>query len=220
MLGRIVSTAPTESLWGTATTIGEQALDVLIEKIHEVKRARKVLSLVTSDLQGAFNEVHTKVLCGRLRQRLIPDDLTKWIKDFCSGRQGSIVVGKHCTTQRQIEHVGISQGSPLSPILFIFYKANLVGQRINRKEGSVGFVNDYTTWVTSNSEEEATAFLQATIMPKATRWAEESGVTFEADKTGFIHFTRGQGDPYTPLRFGDVDIYPQPHVKILSLIHI
>jgi len=72
--------------------------------------------------------------------------------------------------------------------------------------------------VTSSSEEEATAILQATIIPKATRWAVDSGATFEADKTGFIHFTRGQGGPYTPLRFGDVDIYPHPQVKILGVL--
>jgi len=72
--------------------------------------------------------------------------------------------------------------------------------------------------VTSNSEEEATAVLQVTIIPKAVRWAKESGATFEAEKTGFIHFTRGQGGPYTPLRFGDVEIYPQLQVKILGVL--
>jgi len=98
----------------------EQALDVLVEKIHEAKRRGRILSLVTFDVQGAFNGVHTKVLCRRLRHRLVPHDLIRWIRDFCSNRQGSIMVGRHLTEKRRIDHAGIPQGSPLSPILYIF----------------------------------------------------------------------------------------------------
>ena len=99
-LAEVYHLLPQNHFGGRRRPSCEQALDVVIEKIQEAKRARRVLSLVTFDVQGAFNGVHTKVLCDRLQQRLSPDNLTKWIEDFCSGRQGSIVVGKHCTAQR------------------------------------------------------------------------------------------------------------------------
>jgi len=55
----------------------EQALNVLVEKIHDAGRVGKVLSLVTFDIQGAFNGVCTDTLCQRLQQR--------WVKKSRSG---------------------------------------------------------------------------------------------------------------------------------------
>jgi hypothetical protein len=40
----------------------EQALNVLVKKIYQVWRRGKILSLVSFDVKGAFNGVHTRVL--------------------------------------------------------------------------------------------------------------------------------------------------------------
>lgn len=45
-----------------------QALDVLVKKIFEAWKGKRVLSLVTFDVQGAFNVVHPAVLECRLRE--------------------------------------------------------------------------------------------------------------------------------------------------------
>jgi hypothetical protein len=37
-----------------------------------------------------------------------------------------------------------TQGSPLSPILFLFFNSDLVQCTINRNGGSIAFVDDYT----------------------------------------------------------------------------
>jgi hypothetical protein len=50
----------------------EQAINVLVERIYEAWRNRKVVSLVTFDVQGAFNGVNPRVLEARLEQRGIP----------------------------------------------------------------------------------------------------------------------------------------------------
>lgn len=57
----------------------EQALNLLVEKIHEAWRVYKILSLVSFDVQGVFNGVHPSVLAERLRERRVPGDMVTWI---------------------------------------------------------------------------------------------------------------------------------------------
>jgi hypothetical protein len=51
-----------------------------------------VLSLVNFDVKGAYNRVAKEVLIQRLESRRMPQDLVRWIGDFCANRQASIVV--------------------------------------------------------------------------------------------------------------------------------
>jgi hypothetical protein len=47
-----------------------------------------------------------------------------------------------------VGEAGLPQGSPLSPILFLFFNTDLVQHKLDTKGGSMGFVDDYTAWVT------------------------------------------------------------------------
>ncbi|THY82462.1 hypothetical protein D6C95_08752 [Aureobasidium pullulans] len=64
------------------------------------------------------------------------------------------------------------------------YNANLVEQANDRYGGSIGFIDDYTTWVVGPTAVLNTQKIQRTVIPKAEAWARESGATFEAEKTG------------------------------------
>ena len=198
----------------------EQALDVLVEKIFEAWKGGRVLSLVTFDVQGAFNGVHPAVLEERLRERSVPEKMVRWIRSFCEGRTGSVVVGNYTSDCVAIRHAGIPQGSPLSPILYIFYNAGLVESRVDRRGGSLGFVDDFTAWRTGRSYVETTARLPAEVLQPAARWSEESGATFEASKTGFIHFDRRpkDGEPKPALHFFESEVKAQDAIKILGVI--
>ena len=118
-----------------------------------------------------------------------------------------------------IQHAGIPQGSPLAPSLHIFYKANLVESQITAQGGSIGFIDDYTAWAAARTPEESTQLLQSTIILRAEQWAQASGATFEADKTGLVHFTRPQGktDGQTALQFQGHTIVPKAHFKVLGV---
>jgi hypothetical protein len=46
-----------------------------------------MLSLVSFDVRGAFNGIHTRVLTPRLAERTVPNPMVEWIGDFVSNRQ-------------------------------------------------------------------------------------------------------------------------------------
>ena len=58
---------------------------------------------------------------------------------------------------------GLPQGSPLSPVLFLFYNADLVERKISNKEGAIAFVDDYTAWVVGESAEANIVSLKKVI---------------------------------------------------------
>ncbi|KAM0724078.1 hypothetical protein Q7P37_000258 [Cladosporium fusiforme] len=125
----------------------EQALLLLQERIYSAWRSKKMVSLVSFDVKGAYNGVYKDRLLQRLRGRGIPSDLVNWICAFCSERTATIVVNGQVSAVRDLEQAGLPQGSPLSPILFLFFNADLVQQRIDQNGGAIAFVDDYTAWV-------------------------------------------------------------------------
>jgi hypothetical protein len=106
-----------------------------------------------------------------------------------------------------------------SPILYAFYDANVVQGCINKSEGSTGFIDDYSAWVTGTSAVKNTRKLQMQLLYRAKEWPRESGAVSEADKTASIHFIRVlQPDQRLPSHqvFGSKTIAPKCSVKILG----
>ncbi|KAK4151069.1 hypothetical protein C8A00DRAFT_36302 [Chaetomidium leptoderma] len=79
----------------------------------------------------------------------------------------------------------------MSPILFLFFNADLVQHKIDANGGSTAFVGDYTAWVAGLSAEANRAGIQA-IIDKALDWERQSGAQFECEKTAIVHFTRNK----------------------------
>ena len=109
----------------------EQALNVLVERIYQAWRGGKILTLISFDVKGAFNGVHSKLLEHRLAARRVPKPMVEWIGNFCTGRHASVTVGRFESEVAEIEYAGIPQGSPLSPLLYVFYNADLVEKSID-----------------------------------------------------------------------------------------
>jgi hypothetical protein len=138
-----------------------------------------------------------------------------------SNRTATVTLDTFESEMQPIAQAGIPQGSPLSPILYIFYNANIVEQPIDKTQGALGFVDDYSPWVVGDDVDQNIQALQTSIIPKAERWARESGATFEPSKTGLVHFTRRpkEGEQNGPdLQFQGRDIAPSEHIKLLGVI--
>ena len=196
----------------------EQALLMLQSRIYDAWRQKKVLSLLSFDVKGAYNGVAKERLLQRMRARRVPEEIVAWTGAFCSDRSASIVVNGREIESREIAAPGLPQGSPLSPILFLFYNADLVQRQITSSRGAMAFVDDYTVWTATNTIEQNYADLRGFI-EEAEAWERRSGATFEGDKTAFIHFTR------TPDRASDDGVLvkgqrvdPSQHIKLLGVI--
>jgi hypothetical protein len=129
----------------------EQALILLQENIYQAWRSKRVLSLVSFNVKRAYNGVCKERLLERLSARGIPTNLINWIEAFCSNRTALVMINRHNTPDTALQQVGLPQGSLLSPILFLFFNADLVQRRIDRNGGAIAFVDDYTVWVTRTS---------------------------------------------------------------------
>ncbi|KJZ69096.1 hypothetical protein HIM_11503 [Hirsutella minnesotensis 3608] len=153
-----------------------------------------------------------------MKARGIPAELVRWIDAFCSERTASLVVNGYTSEQRELPQAGLPQGSPLSPILFLFFNADLVQRRIKAESGSIAFVDDYSAWVTGPTAEANREGIQA-IIDDALKWEARSGATFEADKTTIVHFTRAtvrNSDKSFLIRGQEVQ--PKKNAKILGVI--
>jgi ribonuclease HI len=209
---------PTNHFGARKQRSAEQALMVLQEYIYVAWRRHHVVSLVSFDVKAAYNGVYKQRLLQRLRARGIPDDLVRWIEGFCSNRTATIQVNGQSSETQSLPQAGLPQGSPLSPILYLFFNADLVQRQIDANGGAIAFIDDFTAWVASPTVELNRNRLQA-IIDSALDWEQRSGATFEADKTAIIHFTRNAkkltNEPFT---IKGRDVYPKDHVKILGLV--
>ena len=131
-LGKVLESVVAERISYAAETFGllpanhfgarkqrsaEQAVLILQEHIYKAWRSRKVLSLISFDVKGAYNGVYKERLLQRLQARGIPSTIVRWISAFCSERTATIRVNGYTSPQQQLPQAGLPQGSPLSPIL-------------------------------------------------------------------------------------------------------
>jgi hypothetical protein len=93
-----------------------------------------------------------------MKARGIPEELCRWTEAFCSQRTASIQINGQSSEIRNLP-----QGSPLSPILFLFFNADLVQRRIDCHGGAIAFVDDFTAWVTGPTAQSNRGRIEAII---------------------------------------------------------
>lgn len=116
---------PRTHLGARRAVSSEHALHYLVERIYAAWNKGKVATTLLLDVSGAFDNVSRPRLLHNLRSKRIDERIVRWIESFLSNRTTILKTKEHETDKVDIT-VGIPQGSPLSPILFLFYNAPLL----------------------------------------------------------------------------------------------
>ena len=185
---------------------------MLSEKIMNAWKERDVYSVVFMDVAGAFNNVHHKRLLHNLKKRRIPDFMVKWIGNFLSDRQRF----NGTDTERITIDAGVPQGSPISPILYLFYNADLLDVPGSRGL-SLGFIDDIAYGVQGESDVHNARELERMLM-KAEKWREGHGARFETMKYVLTHFTRSRTTPTANITITGTTIEPSQEARYLGVI--
>jgi hypothetical protein len=119
--------------------------------------------LVSFNIKGAYNGVFKDRLLQRLKARGIPKGLIRWIDTFCSNRTATITVNSYTSALQELSQASLPQGSLLSPILFLFFNADLVQSKIDSNGGSIIFIDNYSAWVTGLTAEDNREGIRAII---------------------------------------------------------
>ncbi|KDN71119.1 putative zinc knuckle, partial [Colletotrichum sublineola] len=142
-----------------------------------------------------------------------------WIASFLGSRETEIHVDGFRSETYRI-NTGIPQGSPLSPILYLFYNADLLDS-CNEAEGTTatGFIDDVAILAVGDSTEDTCQKLQEALR-KAEAWALTHASVFAPEKFQLTHFTRARTrfNTDTTLQSQWGEIRPKTTCKYLGLI--
>ena len=115
---------------------------------------------------------------------------------------------------------GISQGNPLSMILYLYYNADVLDVAHGQHELGLGYVNDMAFVVAAKSFCEAHCILGNMMShPEGgNTWSLSHNSRFEASKSILVDFSCSKGIEHPPMWLGGTRITPQPAHKFLGIM--
>ncbi|KAM6513286.1 hypothetical protein FALCPG4_18932 [Fusarium falciforme] len=192
------------------------ATDLVAALIHDIEEAfarKKVATLVTMDIQGAFDTVMCNRLVLRLREQGWPDHLARWAESFMRDRSARVRYQDTLTPFTPLQ-CGLPQGSPVSPILFLLYTEPIY--RLGNPQGRFGYADDTAILSIGDTVDESAAMASSAIA-EMVRWGAENGVSFDPKKTEVMHFSRGKLRTAPAVRHGDVEKHPESALRWLGI---
>ncbi|TDZ24501.1 putative RNA-directed DNA polymerase from transposon X-element [Colletotrichum orbiculare MAFF 240422] len=185
---------------GRCTT---QALEIMVNAIYRNwsardggKKCERFVSIMALDMTGAYDHVVREVLLRIMADLGVPSWIIRFVLSFLSMRSTTICIPGY-ESQAFWINIGIPQGSPLSPVLFVLFSIPIIKKLKTRHYGFPGlpplldmmlgaFVDDITVLVASTSHQN-NCLLLAHFYKGLTEFARELGISFGHAKTQVLH---------------------------------
>jgi ribonuclease HI len=141
------------------------------------------------------------------------------VASFLQDRETAVRIGDF-TLESSTVSTGIPQGSRVSPILFLFYNADLLDacENISLRTSATGFVDDINILTHSTSTEQNCLSLQR-IHLACEEWARRHGAAFDPAKYDLIHFSRApkRFNMKATLRIDNATLEPKSEIRVLGV---
>ncbi|KAM4055553.1 reverse transcriptase (RNA-dependent DNA polymerase) [Hirsutella rhossiliensis] len=192
------------------------AVDLVAALVHDIEEAfarKQVATLVTMDIEGAFDTVLRNRLILRLRQQGWPSNVARWAGSFMHDRTACIRY-QDVTTPSSPLQCGLPQGSPASPILFLLYTEPVY--RLSSPKGRFGYADDTAILCVGNNLEE-TARKASRHVHELMEWGTENAIAFDPKKTEVMHFSRTKPRTAPPVFHGEMEKRPECAMRWLGI---
>ena len=186
---------PEDHIGARKTRSTEHAIHTLLERIYKAheqadKGYHRVATLLMLDASGAFDNVHHNRLVECLARRRLPAPVVVWIREWLRDRRTKLRLPEGESDWISLKY-GIPQGSSLSPILWLFYNADLLdeilGAADSQEVSTTAWVDDTGILIVGNTAAENCRILEQ-IHYRAANWATRYGCVFAPDKYEIMHF--------------------------------
>ena len=196
------------------------ALELLTEQIHAVwaQDPSLVASVLSLDISRAYDYVSHERLLHNLRKARLPGWICEFTGSFLTDRITHLALPGFTSDAIPTTN-GIPQGSSLSPILFLYFAAELLTMVGGGATSTLGFVEDTNIVTFSKTTEENCRALER-AHEDCARWAKTHGLFFAPDKYVLTHFTRSQKrfNMEAKVNIPGFNGAPLPVVKILGIL--
>ncbi|KID94004.1 Ribonuclease H-like protein, partial [Metarhizium majus ARSEF 297] len=191
------------------------AVDLVAALIHDIEEAftrGQVATLVTEDIQGAFDTA----MCNRLVLRLREQG---WGLSCAVGRLvherplRKSPIPRHHDTNGTIA-VRPSTGIARVSDLVLLYTEPIY--RLGNPEGRFGYADGTNILCTGQSLEE-TSRIASEYLQELVSWGAANGILFDPEKTEVMHFSLRRRETVLPVRHGDVEKQPETAMRWLDL---
>ena len=128
-------------------------MDLVASFTHDVEKAMaegNQVTMVTLDVQGAFDALLVNRLLQRMQRQGWPVSLLRLVRSFLTNRKVRVRL-EDSTTAFFAVACGTPQGSPLSPVLYMLYLAELLNEDPRLR---FGYADDICLYRASRTLEE------------------------------------------------------------------
>jgi hypothetical protein len=175
-----------------------------------------IVSILSLDLTSAYDKVSHERLLAELKIEGFPSNIVGIIQGFLTERTTKIRFGSFTSTKREIR-TGIPQGSPVSPILFLFFAKDLIKDiEADSKTTGLGFVDDTHVIATGPNAHVNCRKLEE-VHERCIKWASRHGAKFSPSKYKLFHLAEHhKRDTTAIIRIPNFDGKPVKQLKILG----
>lgn len=183
---------PNTHFSGRRNTSTEHAVHFLIKKKYAAWDRGEEASALMLDITGAFYNVSQLRLIHNLQKKRLDPQIISWIASFTQNRS-IIIKTNECSSNLVHISTGIPQGSPLLPILYLFYNADLLEICTSSSSHTFarGFIDDTVLLATSPNTTENCELLKETHKLCAN-CAKKHASQFDSSKYQLVYLSRKQ----------------------------
>ncbi|GBO26896.1 Retrovirus-related Pol polyprotein from type-1 retrotransposable element R1, partial [Araneus ventricosus] len=161
----------------------DNALTSLVDQIHEFKRQKLHVAVVSVDIKGAFDNLHYGSIISKLNECRCPPNIKGVFESLLQDRK--IVIPTNNGIAQQTQSRGCPQGSCSGPAIWNLVADDALKGPFPDNTSVQAFADDFVTVAAAKSE-RALGRKATEALSKFKEWSDKNGLEISVEKTNYL----------------------------------